>query len=140
MKKNIYKIFLSLLLFFMAALPVLAADTPPPPGGSKMPTLQNARELVNGFAPTVGYVPSEITPEQIVGRLIAYVLSFLGVIFLVLMVYGGWLWLTASGNEEQVTKAKELIKQAVIGLVIVFTSYLVSYFVLQAILKATIGQ
>src|SRR5690554_2680154 len=54
-----------------------------------------------------------------IGKIIGAVLSFVGVIFMVLIVYGGLTWMTASGNEKQVEKAKNLIVQAVIGLVVV---------------------
>jgi hypothetical protein len=63
------------------------------------------------------------------GTIIGTALSFLGVIFLVLTIAGGIMWMTAGGNAEQVTKAKKLITSAVIGLVIVFASYAITSFI-----------
>ena len=63
-----------------------------------------------------------------IGSLVGTVLSFVGVIFLILMIVGGLMWMTAGGTETQVTKAKSLITQAIIGLIIVMSAYaLVSF-------------
>lgn len=71
------------------------------------------------------------TPEAYISRIITIILSILGVIFLGLTIYGGIVWMTAQGNEEKVTKAKELITEAVIGLIIVIAAYAIAYFVLK---------
>jgi len=62
-------------------------------------------------------------PRTIIAQIIRIVLSFLGTIFFVLTLYAGFLWMTAGGNEEQVTKAKTLLTQATIGLAIILASY-----------------
>lgn len=61
----------------------------------------------------------------IIGTVISIGLGLLGVIFLVLMIYGGYNWMTARGEEEKVTKAKDTITRAVIGLIIVVGAYAV---------------
>jgi cellobiose-specific phosphotransferase system component IIC len=71
-----------------------------------------------------------VDTEDIISIIIQVALSFLGVIFLVLMIYGGYLWMMAKGNEEQVTKAKNLITAAMIGLIIVLAAYAISWFVI----------
>ena len=71
------------------------------------------------------------TPEAYVSRIIAIILSILGVIFLGLTIYGGIVWMTAQGNQEKVSKAKELITEAIIGLIIVIAAYAITYFVLK---------
>jgi uncharacterized integral membrane protein len=63
------------------------------------------------------------------GAIIGTVLSFLGVIFLLLTIAGGIMWMTAGGNAEQVGKAQKLITSAAIGLVIVFASYALTSFI-----------
>ena len=55
-------------------------------------------------------------------------MAFIGVIFFVLMIYGGFLWMTARGNEQQVEKAKDLIISAVIGLIIIFAAYAITMY------------
>lgn len=68
--------------------------------------------------------------EGIVGIVISAILSFLGVIFLAYLIYGGVLWMTASGNDQQVEKAQKIIKQAVIGVLVVLISYSLSWLIL----------
>lgn len=65
----------------------------------------------------------------IVGTIINAALTLVGIIFLVLMVYGGYLWMTARGNSEQVDKAKEIIIGALIGLVVIMSAYAITVFV-----------
>ena len=63
------------------------------------------------------------------GSVIGTILSFLGVIFLILTIAGGIMWMTAGGNTEQVAKARKLITSAVIGLIIVFAAYALTSFI-----------
>lgn len=60
-------------------------------------------------------------------------LGLVGIIFFILIIYGGYSWMTAGGNDEKVLKAKKLIIRAVIGLAIVASAYSIAYFVTQAI-------
>lgn len=62
------------------------------------------------------------------GLIIGVVLSFVGVLFLILMIYAGILWMTASGNDEQIKKAKGLLVNAAIGIIIVFSAYALTTF------------
>jgi len=66
---------------------------------------------------------------SLIGKYIGYILSFLGIIFFVLMIYAGFLWMTARGEEAQVEKARTLIYQAVIGLIIVLSAYAITNYV-----------
>lgn len=59
----------------------------------------------------------------LVGKIIGTGLSFLGVIFLIIMIYGGFLWMLDRGNNDQAKKAKDLIEAAIIGLIIVMSAY-----------------
>lgn len=56
-------------------------------------------------------------------------LGLLGIIFLVLIIYSGFNWMTARGDEEKVTLAKETLTRAVIGLIIIIAAYSITYFV-----------
>lgn len=69
------------------------------------------------------------------GQIIGLALSFVGVIFLVLMIYAGIMWMTAQGNDQQVGKAKNLLINAIIGLVIVFAAYAITTFIGSEILR-----
>jgi hypothetical protein len=56
-------------------------------------------------------------------------LSLLGIIFIVLIIVGGYNWMTAAGDEEKIKKAKDTLRRAIIGLIIVVSAYAITYFV-----------
>lgn len=87
-----------------------------------------------------GNIPgiSQDTPAEIAGNFMAYAFGLLGIIFLVLAIYGGIVWMTAHGNEEQVTKARSIITQAVVGLLITFAVGSIYLFV-RALIKGNTG-
>jgi TRAP-type C4-dicarboxylate transport system permease small subunit len=65
-------------------------------------------------------------------------LDVAGVIFLILIVFAGYRWMTAGGNEEGVTKAKETLQRAVIGLAIVLFAYAMSIFIINSLIVSTV--
>jgi len=69
------------------------------------------------------------------GQIIGTVLGFIGVLFLILMIYAGILWMTSQGNEQQVTKAKGLLINAIVGIIIVFAAYAITSFLGTQILQ-----
>lgn len=75
---------------------------------------------------------------RIVSTIINVLLSLLGVILLLLIIYGGVLWMTARGNEDQVKKAKNILTDAIIGLIIILAAYAISTFVVNALVEATL--
>lgn len=74
-----------------------------------------------------------------VSQIIKVLLSFLGIIFIVLIIYAGYTWMLAAGNEENISRAKKIISAAIIGLTIVLAAYFITFFVIDNILKATNG-
>lgn len=82
---------------------------------------------------TVGEVSYNTADQNsmasIIGLVVSVVLSLLGIIFLILVIYAGFSWMTAAGEEERVTKAKETLNRAVIGLIITVGSYAIWVFV-----------
>lgn len=87
----------------------------------------------------VGYTGSETTQlstagvimdiPTAIGKVIGAGLSFLGIAFMILIIYGGFMWMFARGNDQAVGKAKEIIQAAVIGLVIVMSAYAITTFI-----------
>lgn len=74
---------------------------------------------------------------EIAGAIIGTFLSFLGIIFLCLVIYGGFLWMTSAGNEGKVIRAKQTLTQAVIGLIIILSAYSITYFVFNSLKSAS---
>ncbi len=64
-------------------------------------------------------------------KIITPLFSLLGVIFLLLMIYSGILWMTSGGVTEQVTKAKHILVNSTIGLIIIILAYAITKFVFQ---------
>lgn len=60
-------------------------------------------------------------------------LGLLAIIFIILIILGGYNWMTASGDESKVTKARDIIRQAIIGLIITVSAYAITYFVFNAL-------
>ncbi len=96
---------------------------------------QTARDQFNsGLQKTAGGMGySEGTPDaaqrtinQRVGRIIQGVTAVVGVFFLILMIYGGFTWMMARGNEQETVKAKNIIIHAMIGLIVVLAAFAIT--------------
>ncbi len=130
MKKAI-KIYLSIFTLGLLLLPV-AIDAQ-----NNKPNLKDAFDnATDSPLQTVagsqgaGYLAS-VGIETLAGQVITAITSLLGIIFVLLTIYGGFLYMNARGNEEQTKKAKAIITQALIGLVIILAAYAISYFILK---------
>jgi len=77
------------------------------------------------------------SPEEIVINLINWVLGILALIAVILVLVGGFRWMTAAGNEEKVDSAKKLLVAAVIGLVIVMAAWGISIYAIDILSTAT---
>lgn len=89
---------------------------------------------------TKAYGDSANNPKSIpaiVGTVINVLLGLFGTILTVLLLLAGYNWMTAGGDEGKVTKAKDMIKNAVIGIAIILAAYAVSNFVINALVSAT---
>ncbi len=90
---------------------------------------QIAKEAADraGFSET-----DEFTLSKIVGTVVQFAFGFLGILFTVLTVYAGFNWMTAQGDAGKVETAQNTIQQAIIGMIICFSGYGISNFVLNA--------
>ena len=101
---------------------------------SLVPVLTHAQGIKNagGNLTTVAEKGAGITETNlgnVVGTVINAALSLIGLIFLVLMVYAGFMWMTAQGDESKVDKSKDIIRASIIGLVITISAYAITFFV-----------
>lgn len=74
----------------------------------------------------------------VVGGIIKAALTVMGTVFLGLTIYGGYLWMTARGEEQQVTKAKDTLRTSVIGFAIMLGAYAITTFVVSRLTEATL--
>ncbi len=96
-----------------------------------LPLIVSAEGVLTNLENTGSAIPGiggDSLPTMI-GRIVGALLSFVGVLFLILMIYGGIMWMTARGNEQQVEKARSLIVAAIIGIIITLAAYAITMFV-----------
>ena len=74
-----------------------------------------------------------------ISSIIQVLLGFLGIIAVIIILWGGFIWMTAMGDEGKVEKAKKLIIAGVIGIVIILAAYSIASFVIGQIGNATRG-
>lgn len=97
-------------LFLKAAQPVLADES-----------LLSSQEGFTELNTALGGTPQDI--RITVAKLINVVLGFLGIIFVSLTVFAGFQYMTSGGNEEKTKKAVDLLRAAIIGLIIIFLAW-----------------
>jgi len=127
-KISLFLFWLSSLLY--ASLAQAAFLNTKTSGGIK----ENARKFAEDGA---GY-EGNVSIGGVVAIVIQILLSILGVIFVSMIVYSGFLWMMARGNEEQARKAKDIIRHALVGLIITLTAYSITYFIVR-VLALSIG-
>ena len=130
MIKKYVKFFLLIWLVAIVMLPQLVLAE----GNPALGKLEAVGSSDKGPYTAVGWN----SVSRIIGAGVGAALSLIGVIFLILMIYAGYNWMTAQGEEEKVEKAKNIIIAAVIGLVIVIAAYAVSWFVINSLSGAAL--
>jgi len=75
--------------------------------------------------------------KDIVNNIITIILGFLGLIAVILILIGGFMWMTAGGNDDRVKKGRQFIINGVIGLIIILAAYAIAAFVIDSIQGAT---
>lgn len=108
--------------------------------GNAKPVLADANSLLWGG--TQGEIDEALElgnedPRVVAASIINVFLGFLGIIAVVIVLLGGFKWMTAGGNEDQIETAKKLITNGVIGLIIILMSWSISKFVIGLIYNET---
>ena len=91
----------------------------------------------------VGYMEgtglSQQDPRVAAARIIQIGLGLLGTIAVVLVIYAGFLWMTSEGNADKLQKAKQILKSAAIGLLIILSAFAIVTFVIDRLNSALDG-
>jgi amino acid transporter len=127
-KFSVFSLFISIFLFNLS--PALAQNETGLLKGDKGP-MEMMNDVAAGDFGPYSNTTNENSFTSIIGIVINTALSLLGVIFIVLMILAGYNWMTASGSQEKVQEAKDTIKRAIIGLVIVIGSWAMWNFILE---------
>jgi hypothetical protein len=86
-----------------------------------------------GTAARNAELETDTSVSDVASSLIFTVLSIVGILFMILLIYSGVRWMTAGGNEDTVKTAKKNIINAVIGLIIVTAAYSIAYFIVSTV-------
>lgn len=116
--KKIERLFLYLSLFILLPFKQALALTTPD---------QRFKNLADQSGYDAAATGTKIT---VLLDIIAYVLTFVGIFFLIMIIYSGWQWITAGGNEETIEKAQTRLKNSVIGFFIIAVAYGLILFVM----------
>ncbi len=116
MKVQKLSIIIALLCVLIAPLGALAQEKPKPV------TVDNTG--LDNTAGEAGIRTDDLS--SLAGSVVGYGLGILGTVFLILMIVGGVMWMTAAGNDQRITRAKSLLIAAFIGIAIVFFSYAIT--------------
>lgn len=126
-KKNIIKklILFFICLFFVFSFSMVSASLVPESGSV-------------GSSPSKGskYATGDYELNDALGigiMVVDWIFLLVGSLALLFFVYGGVMFLISAGNEQRVTQAKTIITNAVIGLLIVFGSYIIIEFALSGL-------
>ena len=102
----------------------------------------NVKTTIDNYAKISGNAGYETGNSNNIFNLVQTVinvfLSIIGVLLLVYILYAGYNWMTAQGEEEKVTKAKETIQRAIVGVIIIIAAYAISMFVMSRLEKGTL--
>jgi|SRR3989338_249571 len=97
-------------------------------------------ELINPSNDPKNALTAELASKLVfvqIGSYINTLLTLLGVVFLLLMIWGGIMWMTAAGNDSKVDKAKKIIISSAIGITIILLSQVITFFILNSFAPST---
>lgn len=137
-KKQVFS-FIFLLVLTLFILPVDGLSSPALAQSGAETSLFRGQE---GMA-EIGGVYGGKTPQDIrlvVVKFIRLALSFLGLIFLLLIIAAGFKWMTSGGNDEAIGKAKKLLVNSLIGLIIILVAWTITTYLIYVISRIVIDQ
>lgn len=123
---------------------------------TKILILLSALLILGGIFSYIQFVSAQTTPPDlglapvgenlglpttdirvVVARIIRTALGLLGIVAVVLVLYGGFVWMTAGGDEQKISESKSILLNAVIGLAIILSAYAITSFVISKLVEAT---
>lgn len=138
-KTLIFCYILLLAIFFWQFLGVREAKAVPESEPIEVITPESTPTDGGGGAGAGNYGLGSITGlptgevSDVIIRIIRYVLSLVGVVLFAMLIYGGFMYMTSAGNEDQIKKAKNVLTYAIIGIVIIAMAFLIAEFVIGAL-------
>lgn len=128
------KIIIAITIFILSNF-ILGLALPALVQAQQLPTVDQAphvMEELNAFGEQTP-IKHDTDIPRFVGRIIKWVIGLIGVILMVLIIYGGFLYATSAGNEKQTETAKKTLIYAIIGVIIVGLAYFLTDFVISVL-------
>ncbi|MBU1036918.1 hypothetical protein KKF32_02695 [Patescibacteria group bacterium] len=76
---------------------------------------------------------------EIIVKVVRIVLGFLGIIAVIIILYGGYIWMTSVGEEDKINKAKKILINGVIGLIIILSAFAIVSYIISRFQEITTG-
>ncbi len=118
----------------LVAPSLVGAQQPAKGAGGEGVSQINAQDLGLYYGEAIGLGTRSL--QETIASIIRVVLSLLGIVALVIVLMGGFKWMTAGGSDEKVKEAKKTIFQGIIGLAIVLSAFAISKFVIESLTTA----
>ncbi len=93
---------------------------------------EGSRPIASIYSP--GLFGSDLSLQERMINLIIFALTFLGIIFIIMIIYAGFLWMTSGGSEDKISKARKIIIRSIIGVAIILLAYAITIFVINLFL------
>lgn len=116
------KIFSSFVVFFFVSMPMMLLALMPKAYAQTAAGNLDVWRGSDADLENVGF-KRDTDPKKVAVAVINIMMGFLGLIAVVIVLMGGFKWMTAGGNEDKVAEAKKILGAGVIGLVIIIASY-----------------
>ena len=100
-----------------------------------IPAIASAAVTIEDVGGSLGLGSADL--KQTILNIITFVLGLLGLIAVIMILYGGFIWLTAGGNEDKVGSAKKIISAAIIGLIVILLAWAIVNFVVKSTISVT---
>ena len=130
MKKNIFK---NLLIIFILSIILM-------PNFGYANVLSDIDSNLTNFQNKVGLPSGAVSPVGWIINIINMALGLLGLFFVILIMYGGFTWMTAQGDDKKVQKAKDIIKNSIYGIAIVLLAAVIANVVFEIIIRLASGE
>ena len=76
-------------------------------------------------------------PRAIIGAAINVLMGFLGIIAVLIILFGGFKWMTAQGADDKIDEAKKLLAAGIIGLIIIMSAWAIATFVMDQVMTVS---
>ncbi|MDD5291267.1 MAG: pilin [Patescibacteria group bacterium] len=133
MRKNLYKNLLASAMIILIMVPAFALALPVQAQDDSDTLLWGGTQ--GDVENTIGLGAKD--PREIAASIINIALGFLGIVAVIIILLGGFKWMTAGGNEDKVEEAKKLIFAGIIGLIIIMAAWGIAKFVVNALYEKT---